>query len=284
MPLEIMRQKILLVIAGLSLSALALPPVAARSATSALSEIVLTDYVGSGDARADWPEYISRIVLRRDGSAVYIGNAHYARLKGRFEGRFAPAQFERIAKLVPASLKLRPSYNQYAGHQVARTVFGLKRGGKTLESTDYESSGPPALLQARKIVDGLEWKINWKKDLRLDRLSAGLSGVRGFAVRGSMRTVAMLGVPTTRSLAYAIVVLRDLSGREVARGKTDRAGQFCVLAEPGVYKVSLLVPRSSGLVPRSLQGKIVVSHHRFSDASFDTPDAEPTDPSVVLLR
>lgn len=250
---------------------------------------MLTDFVGSDDPKADWPEYISRIVLRRDGSAITIGNPTYARLKGRYEGHLAPEQFERIARLLPASLQLQPSYNIHGGRRTARTVFGFTRGAKRQETTDYEGSGPPALRQVQRIASGLEWKVKWKSDARLDRHSADLSGVRGFAVRGSMRTVmrtvTMLGMPNARSLSGAIVVLRDSSGREVARGQSDLAGRFCVPAKPGVYGASLLVPRSPGLKPRSLQGKIVVSRHRFSDASFDTPEAESNgDPDVMRLK
>lgn len=264
------RLRLALALSALSLP-FCLPPTPAKAAAAELAEVVLTDYVGNDNAKWVWPEFMSRIVLRRDGTAIYIGNPTYARLKGRFAGRISPQQFQRIAQLMPASLKLKPVYNGYGGARLARDEFRITRSdGSEQETAEYgANSGPRVLRQVRSIVDGLSWQVKWKSDASVDRHSAGLSGVRGNAVRWPAQGGRVTGVPTAGSLANAVVLLRNASGREIARGRTDRAGGFCILVKPGVYRASLIAPRSSRLRARSKREKVTVASHRFSDIDFD---------------
>lgn len=132
-----------------------------------VSEIVITSYTGS-DAAHTKPKYIYRLLLRSDGTAVYVGNKTFAFRTGRHHGTVARRDFLLLAGLLDK--KWKSSYTEIKekpASQKFEVVSDSKR--KTIWTDGY--SGPQDLRHAHSIFYGLLWKIRWHKVSNSDAIS-----------------------------------------------------------------------------------------------------------------
>jgi hypothetical protein len=257
----------------LLLSAFAHNVQSAPKKPAVLKEVIITNYVGDRYAKQDTPEYIARIVLRADGTALYFGNPTYAPRTGQFRGTFAPSYFTRISKLLKNVPLQKQRYK--AGWDLphdARTEFAiLSTNGQRHHLTAYSASEAQLLSAVRNVAEGLSWKIAWQRYVGVDRYNRDLSGVRGDVLRGSRAGIrTALGVPGNHVIAGATLSLRTLAGKEIARGQSGKAGRFCLLAPPGTYYLVPILPKGITPDPLSAKQKVTVTANGFSDVVVET--------------
>lgn len=142
-----------------------------------ISQLVITSYTGS-DASNPKADYIYRIMLKRDGSAVYVGSNTYMKRTGRYQGVVDKRDFLRLANLFRQNGLLNGpnSYNKYTGpdykgRQVAGVKYDITFGNRKKTISVYEDSGPKFIRRAGQIQYGLLWKIRWQKVSSSDSIS-----------------------------------------------------------------------------------------------------------------
>ncbi len=143
-----------------------------EAAQQAISQIVVTQYTGSDDSHPN-ADPIYRILLRRDGTAVYVGSKTYMKRIGRYHGKVEQKDFLRLANLFQQNhfQKWRSSYNAYNERKVASEKFEISYGNRKKTVIAYSDSGPQAMRRASKIAYGLLWKIRWHKVSSSDAIS-----------------------------------------------------------------------------------------------------------------
>ena len=238
---------------------------------TALKEVVITNYVGNRYAKHDSPEYISRLVLRADGNAFYFGNPTYAPRTGQFRGTFASSQFTRISKMLSAVFSHKQVKVNGSANGDTRTEFDILRAdGAQRHLVFYAMQHNPTLNALNSIADGLSWQLKWQRYVGVNRYNRDLSGVRGVVLRGRRGAVrTALGVPSNHVIPGATLSLRK-AGKEVARGYSDRAGQFCVLVPPGTYELVPLSSKGIAPDPSSIKQTVMVTANGFSDVVVET--------------
>jgi hypothetical protein len=135
-----------------------------KAAQPAISQIVITQYTGGGGTEPGI-DPIYRILLRRDGTAIYVGNKTYMTRIGRYHGKVESKYFQRLADLFQQSSfrHWKSLYNAYDDREIASEKFEITYGNKKKSVVSYGASGPQAIRHASKIVYGLLWKIRWHK-------------------------------------------------------------------------------------------------------------------------
>jgi hypothetical protein len=257
-----MKPKSLLTKCGF-IAALALNGWTPISQAAALKEVVLTDYVGNSDVEGEWPEYVARTVLRADGTAFYFGNPTYAPRKGQFRGTVAPADFAKIAALM-RGVAVGKSHGTMRG-STRCVVQTTAENGARRQMTFWAYSEPKPLRAVQNIVSGLAWKIKWQPYAGVSRYNGDLSGVRGHVLRGKLgQTQRALGQLGSHVVANLPLSLRTLNGKEKARGTSDGAGRFCLVAPPGIYQ---LVPLKAKLTPM----RVTVKANGFTELYVEAP-------------
>jgi hypothetical protein len=104
---------------------------------------------------------VDEVVLRADGTATYEGRKYVDRI-GRFEGKVAKADFEKLAKLMEEKkfFDLKDDYDRPITDQ-SSIVTTAKRGDISKEVRDYAKSGPEELRaiekQILKVMEGIAW-------------------------------------------------------------------------------------------------------------------------------
>ncbi len=146
--------------------------VSPKASPPAISQIVITQYTGSDDSHPN-ADSIYRILLRRDGTAVYVGSKTYMKRVGRYHGKVEQKYFLRLANLFQQNQfkKWRSSYNEYNDREVAKEKFEITYGNRKKTVVAYSDSGPQAVRRASKIAYGLLWKIRWNKISSSDAIS-----------------------------------------------------------------------------------------------------------------
>ena len=142
----------------------------AQMAPSEISQIVITRYTGS-DASHPQADHIYRILLKRDGTAIYVGNKTYMKRTGRYRGTISQSDFERLAKLLRQNDREQSSYNVSDGREVQKETFKTTAGNRQRTVVSYQESAPQRFQQASAIAYGLLWKIQWNKVSSSDAIS-----------------------------------------------------------------------------------------------------------------
>ena len=112
------------------------------------------------------PQY--RVILRRDGTATYIGEFYVKRV-GAFEGKIRKADFATLVNLIEAKrfFELKPRYDSPPGGQYVTDLdmvtVTVSRGGETTSVEDYGENGPSELRQIEDAIERITRRIKWKK-------------------------------------------------------------------------------------------------------------------------
>ena len=140
-----------------------------ETASSAISQIVITRYTGTDDSHPK-ADYIWRLLIQRDGTAIYVGNKTYMKRIGRYRGTISSTNFSRVAKLFQKN-NSRNSPQVAESRERAKDVFIIASGDKQETIVSYDGVKSDNLCEASKIADGLIWKIQWTKVSPSDAIS-----------------------------------------------------------------------------------------------------------------
>lgn len=150
-----------------------LPTVAAPSkkSSSPISQIVVTSYTGNDSNGV--PDPIHRIVLKRDGSAVYVGSATYSFRVGRYQGRVNKNDFQRLTNLFQQNnFRSGPTtYSDSGRPNMASTKYEVTFADGKKSVKVYGDCGPQFFDRIDHLWYGLLWKINWHKVSSSDALT-----------------------------------------------------------------------------------------------------------------
>ena len=135
----------------------------------AISQIVITSYTGSDTPRSK-VEPFYRILLKSDGTAIYVGSKTYMKRTGRYRGTIAQSDFAKLAALFQKN-DFQSSYNVSTDNEIGKETFAVTSGNQKKTIVSYQESGPQDLQMASKIAYGLIWKINWTKVSSSDAIS-----------------------------------------------------------------------------------------------------------------
>ena len=121
----------------------------------AISEITLEHIGGFGIGR----QY--KVILRRDGTALYIGEAS-AELKGQYRGKISATDFERLAKMLEAHryFKLRARYARL-DKDASTVITSAVRGGRRKTVENYAEAAPTKEIEIA--IDAIVKQIKWGK-------------------------------------------------------------------------------------------------------------------------
>ena len=106
---------------------------------------------------------VDKVVLRRDGTATYIGRRFVERM-GTHEGKFAKGDFERLAKLMQSMdfFGMEDRYDRpITDHPSVITT--AVRGGETKRVVNYADAGPVELWGIEKAIRGVVAEVEWRK-------------------------------------------------------------------------------------------------------------------------
>ena len=139
-----------------------------------LAEAALTDAEGISEITLErercygaCPVY--KVILRRDGSASYIGKENVTRI-GEYKSQTIPyqplgAEFIRLANLVASQgfLKMNDRYT-VAVTDNATVVTSVVHNGKRKTIVNYANQGPIELYGIERAIDGVAAQIKWEDD------------------------------------------------------------------------------------------------------------------------
>ena len=107
-----------------------------------------------------------QVILRRDGTATYIGNAHVERL-GEHQGKLHPSLFIQLARLLLAEefFALQDSYVEPVTDSPS-AVITVHWGGQRKRVSRYANSGPIQLWGLEMAIDAVVTRMVWEDDLQ----------------------------------------------------------------------------------------------------------------------
>lgn len=105
-----------------------------------------------------------KVILRRDGTAIYIGKANVEQM-GTYKGTIHRYHFDRLTDLLRSHgyLELNEKYARTITDQasvVTSVLFGNKR--KTV--VNYADSGPVRLWEIEMVIDAVATQVKWEKE------------------------------------------------------------------------------------------------------------------------
>jgi hypothetical protein len=132
---------------------------------------------------------------------------------------------------------------------------------KTLIAFTVQSSSSGTLAYRGTTISGItlsgsgsfsrpqspEKKLEWS--IVLGGTAVQKSGVQGTVVEGPVYPLERPGVVNERPLPGATIIAQTLSGQEVARARTDKAGYFKLDLAPGSYRIASLRPDPEDVRP-----------------------------------
>ncbi len=112
---------------------------------------------------------VYKVILRRDGSATYIGKENAPRI-GEYKSQVVPyqplgAEFIRLAKLIASQgfVKMNDRYTEPVAD--AETVItSVVHNGKRKTIVNYGGQAPIELYGIERAIDGVASQIKWEQD------------------------------------------------------------------------------------------------------------------------
>jgi len=103
-----------------------------------------------------------QVVLRRDGTATYIGKAHVERL-GAHQGKLHPSLFIQLARLLLAEdfFELQDRYFKPVTDSPS-AIITVVRDGQRKRVSNYASTGPIRLWGLEMAIDAVAAYIEWE--------------------------------------------------------------------------------------------------------------------------
>jgi len=172
---------------------------------------------------------------------------------------------------------------RYTGSGLAFPLEGIQPPTRILAFTLLNPSGRSFYFSAREIsgitvsADGTYHRVGFPERKYEWHILIGApvtnSGVRGTALAGPIRPVEMPGVPNTRPLEGAIMIVQPAGGgAEITRARTDAKGRFQIPLAPGAYRLVPLPPDPNAVLPRAQPVDFKVAEGKFTvlEVMFDT--------------
>jgi hypothetical protein len=167
--------------------------------------------------------------------------------------------------------------------KVTLTQNRIRYTGSGLAFTLLNPSGRSFYFSAREIsgitvsADGTYHRVGFPERKYEWHILIGApvtnSGVRGTALAGPIRPVEMPGVPNTRPLEGAIMIVQPAGGgAEITRARTDAKGRFQIPLAPGAYRLVPRPPDPNAVLPRAQPVDFKVAEGKFTvlEVMFDT--------------
>ena len=105
-----------------------------------------------------------KVVLRKDGTAEYVGDEH-ARREGKYHGRISKEQFQRLAKVIVENdyFSLDDEYRaQVTDADTVTTSVAYSGGRKRVE--DHGRGGGERLTNIEREIEKVAEQITWVRD------------------------------------------------------------------------------------------------------------------------
>ena len=112
---------------------------------------------------------VYKVILRRDGTATYIGKENVPRI-GEYKSQVIPyqplgAEFIRLAKLIASQGFLKMNDQYTASITDAETVItSIVHNGKRKTIVNYANQAPIELYGIERAIDGVAAQIKWEQD------------------------------------------------------------------------------------------------------------------------
>jgi hypothetical protein len=111
------------------------------------------------------------VILRRDGSATYIGKENVPRI-GEYKSQVSPyqplgAEFIRLAKLIASQgyLKMNDRYTVLIT-DADTVITSIVHNGKRKTIVNYGNQAPIELYGIERAIDGVSAQIKWEQEQR----------------------------------------------------------------------------------------------------------------------
>lgn len=112
---------------------------------------------------------VYKVILRRDGSATYIGKENVSRI-GEYKSQVSPyqplgAEFIRLAKLIASQAYLKMNDRYTVPTSDADTVItSIVHDGKRKTIVNYANQAPIELYGIERAIDGVAAQIKWEQE------------------------------------------------------------------------------------------------------------------------
>jgi hypothetical protein len=169
---------------------------------------------------------------------------------------------------------------RYSGSGLAFPLEGVQPPTTILAFTLLNPSGRAFFFNAREIsgitvsADGTYHRVGHPERKFPWNIVIGgpvaKAGVKGVATAGPIRPVEVPGIPNTRPLQGAIMVIQPAGGgAEIARAKTDSKGRFEIVLAPGSYRLVPLPPNPQAVLPRAEPMEFKVAEGKFTELKVE---------------
>lgn len=112
---------------------------------------------------------VYKVILRRDGSATYIGKENVPRI-GEYKSQVFPyqplgAEFIRLANLIAAQgfLKMNDRYTALIS-DADTVITSVVHNGKRKTIVNYANQAPIALYGIERAIDGVAAQVKWEQE------------------------------------------------------------------------------------------------------------------------